>query len=106
MSTMGVDGNVNVPPQGLTRQEAETRLRQYGSNAVREAKPHPFLAIAKKFWAPVPWMLEVTIILELILGRRPEAIVIGLLLAFNLFLALSRRTGLRMHSNCCANGSW
>jgi H+-transporting ATPase len=80
---MDVEPNANVSPQGLTRAEAETRLRQYGPNAVREAKPHLFLAIAKKFWAPVPWMLEATIFLELILGKRPEAIIIGFLLVFN-----------------------
>ncbi|MFZ0294755.1 MAG: cation-transporting P-type ATPase [Candidatus Sulfotelmatobacter sp.] len=75
MSTMDSAPNENVAHQGLTRAEAETRLRQYGPNAVREVKPHLFLEIAKKFWAPVPWMLEVTIVLELILGKRPEAIM-------------------------------
>jgi len=85
---MHVKRNGDVSPQGLTHEEAETRLRQYGPNAVREAKPHLFLAIAKKFWAPVPWMLEVTIILELILGKRPEAIIIGFLLVFNAGLGL------------------
>ena len=80
---MLVKRNGDVSPRGLTRTEAETRLRQYGPNAVREAKPHLLLAIARKFWAPVPWMLEVTIILELILGKRPEAIIIGFLLVFN-----------------------
>ena len=83
MSTKNLTPNGIVTPHGLTRQEAETRLRQYGPNAVREAKPHLFLAIAKKFWAPVPWMLEATIILELILSKRPEAIIIGFLLVFN-----------------------
>jgi H+-transporting ATPase len=83
MSTMHVEGNANVSPQGLTRAEAETRFRQYGPNTVRETKPNLFLAIARKFWAPVPWMLEVTIIVELILGKRPEAIIIGFLLIFN-----------------------
>ena len=58
-----IDVERDVSSQGLTRKEAETRLRQYGSNAVREAKPHLFLAIAQKFWAPVPWMLEATVIL-------------------------------------------
>jgi magnesium-transporting ATPase (P-type) len=53
---MDVELNRNVSPPGLTRREAETRLRQYGPNAMREAKPHLFLAIAKKFWAPVPWV--------------------------------------------------
>lgn len=80
---MDLEGNRNVSAQGLNRQEAEARLRRYGPNAVREAKPHRFLVIAKKFWAPVPWMLEATVVLELILGKRPEAIIIGFLLVFN-----------------------
>ncbi|MFZ0897670.1 MAG: hypothetical protein WB616_01440 [Candidatus Sulfotelmatobacter sp.] len=57
-------------------------------NTVREAKSHLFLAIAEKFWAPVPWMLEATIALETILGKRPEAVIIGLLLIFNAGLGL------------------
>ena len=69
---MDVEVNRDVSSQGLTREEAEKRLRQYGPNAVQEAKPDHFLAIAKKFWAPAPWMLEATIVLEVILGKRPE----------------------------------
>lgn len=77
---------------------------QYGPNAVQEAKPHLFLAIAQKFWAPVPSMLEATIVLEVILGKRPEAIIIGFLLVFNAVLVLYRRKRPRMHWPCCANG--
>ena len=80
---MAVEVNRDASPQGLTREEAEKRLRQYGPNAVQEGKPDLFLEIAKKFWAPVPWMLEATIVLEVILGKRPEAIIIGFLLVFN-----------------------
>ncbi len=82
-STANPEPKQNVQRRGLTSEEAKTRLRQFGPNAVREAKPHIFFAIARKFWAPVPWMLEVTIVLELILGKRPEAIIIGFLLVFN-----------------------
>ena len=35
--------------------------------AVREAKPNLILAIAQKCWAPVPRMLEATIVLELLI---------------------------------------
>jgi H+-transporting ATPase len=82
-SAANLEPKQNVQHRGLTREQAETRLREFGPNTVREAKPHAFLAIAGKFWAPVPWMLEATIVLELILGKRPEAIIIGLLLVFN-----------------------
>ena len=72
---------------GLSSQEAAQRLKQYGPNMVAEEKRHPLLNFLKKFWAPVPWMLEITVILELYLGKGVEAIVIGLLLVFNAILS-------------------
>lgn len=86
ISSIDAERNPHVSSQGLTRDEAEARLRQYGPNAVREAKPHLFLEIVRKFSAPVPWMLEATIILEVILGKSPEAVIIGFLLVFNTVL--------------------
>ncbi len=74
--------------RGLSSDEAERRLLQNGPNAVVEAKPHPLLALLLKFWAPVPWMLEITIVLELVLGRRTEAVVIAILLIFNASLSV------------------
>ena len=76
-----------APSTGLSSQEAAQRLEQYGPNAVAEEKRHPLLIFLKKFWAPVPWMLEITVILELYLGKDVEAIVIGLLLVFNAILS-------------------
>jgi H+-transporting ATPase len=75
------------PASGLSSLEAERRLTQYGPNAVAEEKPHPLLAFLSKFWAPVPWMLEVTVALELVLGRYLEGLVIALLLVFNAVLS-------------------
>src|SRR5579863_995284 len=90
MTTENLEPIEDLQARGLTREEASARLAQYGPNSVREAKPHLFLAIAQKFWAPVPWMLEATIILEVILGKRPEAVIIGLLLIFNAGLGLAQ----------------
>ncbi len=72
---------------GLTTVEAARRLHEYGPNEAAEQRPHPVLALLSKFWAPVPWMLEVTILLELLMGRHMEAVVIGLLLVFNAVLS-------------------
>jgi H+-transporting ATPase len=44
------------------------------------------MALAK-FWAPVPWMLEAAIILQIGLGEYIEAAVIAGLLVFNAVLA-------------------
>jgi H+-transporting ATPase len=74
--------------RGLTTEEAARRLQQFGPNLVPEASRHPLLAFAGKFWAPIPWLLEITVVLELLLRKRAEAIVIGLLLVFNASLSL------------------
>ena len=49
---------------------------------------HPLRTALEKFWAPVPWMLEAAIVLELVLGKYVEAAVIALLLVFNAALGL------------------
>jgi H+-transporting ATPase len=77
-------------PQGLTGQEARALLQEYGPNAVPEVAAHPWLVLAGKFWAPVPWLLEGTIALELLLGRRVEALVFTMLLLFNALLGFAQ----------------
>jgi len=49
---------------------------------------HPFRMAIEKFWAPVPWMLEAAVILELLLGKYVEAAIIVALLVFNAALGL------------------
>ncbi|MGH9680873.1 MAG: HAD-IC family P-type ATPase, partial [Candidatus Acidiferrales bacterium] len=77
----------NSAPAGLTMAEAQDRLRQFGLNRVEEERPHPLLSFFAKFWAPVPWMLEATILLEILVHKRDEAVIIGVLLLFNSVLS-------------------
>ena len=44
---------------------------------------HPLQRALAKLWAPVPWMLEAAIVLELVLGKYVEAAIIAGLLVFN-----------------------
>jgi H+-transporting ATPase len=80
------DTKTPIPLQGLSTDEAALRLTHFGPNEVAEEKPHPLLALLHKFWSPVPWMLEITIILQIILGKPGEAAVIVLLLGVNAVL--------------------
>ncbi len=73
---------------GLTSEEAARRLQQFGPNAIVEIPKHQFVAFLKKFWDPVPWLLEATIVLELLLRKDLEAGIIGVLLVFNAVLSL------------------
>ena len=68
---------------GLTETEAQARLASAGPNSVPDTAVHPLTRALAKFWAPVPWMLEAAIGLELILGKYVEAAIIALLLVFN-----------------------
>jgi len=76
--------------EGLTSREAEERLRRFGPNAVPERTPPVWRELLTKFWAPVPWMLEGTIALELLLRKPLEASVFALLLAFNGILGFAQ----------------
>ena len=82
---MGPDPTTGTA-RGLTEQEAAARLKQFGPNAIPEQKPHPIRALLLKFWGPVPWMLEVTFILEMSLHKPVESIIIALLLIGNAIL--------------------
>ena len=73
--------------QGLTSAEAQARLKQFGPNAVVEEKSHPFKELLKRFWSPIPWLLEATIIIQIFLGENVEAAVIGGLLVLNAMLS-------------------
>jgi H+-transporting ATPase len=68
---------------GLTSAEAERRLSESGPNAITEEAPPPWRIFFAKFWGPVPWMLELALLLQLGLGAYIEAAVIGALLLFN-----------------------
>ena len=73
----------DTPPGGLTADEARRRLAASGPNAMPDSELHPLNRALGKLWAPVPWMLEAAIVLELVLGRYIEASIIAGLLVFN-----------------------
>ena len=78
----------HIKPGGLTATEARARLNQFGPNAVVEEKTHPLRQFARRFWTPIPWLLEATIIIQLFLGERVESAVIAGLLVLNATVSL------------------
>ena len=76
------------PQDGLTSAQAAAALLRFGPNAMPDTSAHPWRSALRKFWTPVPWMLEAAVVLELALGKRVEAGVIAALLAFNAALGL------------------
>ena len=78
----------NVAPMGLTSDEAKIRLEKDGPNAMPDTSAHPLRNALTKFWAPVPWLLEAAIVLQVVLHKDLEAAVIAGLLVFNAALGL------------------
>lgn len=81
-----------TPPSrdGLSNAEAARRLAANGPNAIAQVRAHPFALLASKFWAPVPWLLEVAVVLELLLRDDVQALVFAILLIFNAALAFAQ----------------
>src|ERR1019366_1672400 len=78
MSTTASD-----PAIGLTSDDARRRLAAGGMNAVQDLVQHPINRALGKLWAPVPWMLEAAILLQVVLDEYVEASAIAVLLVFN-----------------------
>ena len=77
----------SVEPSGLTSDEAKVRLEKDGPNAMPDISAHPLRNAMAKFWAPVPWLLEAAVLLQVGLHKYLEAAVITGLLVFNAALA-------------------
>ena len=75
---------------GLSSNEASSRLQQFGPNSIPDTSVHPIRSALGKFWAPVPWMLELVIAVEIGLHEYVEALVIAVLLVFNAALSFFR----------------
>ena len=69
--------------EGLTQAEARKRLIHYGPNEIEEKKINPFLKFLTYFWGPIPWMIEVAVILSGVVGHWPDFFIILLLLVTN-----------------------
>src|SRR5580658_1053059 len=78
-----VEKKLGASPDGLTQAEAQKRLTQYGPNEIEEKKTNLFLKFLGYFWGPIPWMIEVAVILSGVVGHWPDLFIILLLLISN-----------------------
>ena len=78
-----VEKKLGSSPDGLSEDEAKKRLTQYGPNEITEKKTNPFLKFLSYFWGPIPWMIEIAVILSGVVGHWPDFFIILLLLVSN-----------------------
>ncbi|WP_406656647.1 plasma-membrane proton-efflux P-type ATPase [Methanolobus sp. ZRKC2] len=70
-------------PDGLTASEAQERIQKYGYNEIVEKKVSPLRRFLGYFWGPIPWMIEIAIILSAIIQSWDDLIIIFVLLLIN-----------------------
>jgi H+-transporting ATPase len=81
-----VEKKLGSSPDGLTQAEAAKRLTQYGPNEIEEKKVNPLLKFLSYFWGPIPWMIEIAVILSGVVRHWPDFFIILLLLVANAFV--------------------
>ena len=108
---------LNTSSSGITQEEAASRLQQYGYNELAEEKTNPLLKFLSYFWGPIPWMIEVAVILSAIVGHWADfGIILALLIvnagvgfweeyqAGNAIAAL--KANLAIHAQVLRSGKW
>ncbi len=104
-------------PTGLSSEEAQRRLAAAGPNAVEEVRVPAWRNLAGRFWGPLPWILEATILLTIVLHKDLEAVIIGALLVVNSVIGFWHNTRadralaavkqrLAVHARVLRDGLW
>jgi H+-transporting ATPase len=78
-----VEKRLGSSPGGLSQAEAQKRLAQYGPNELEVKKTNPILKFLGYFWGPIPWMIEIAVILSGVVRHWPDFFIILLLLLAN-----------------------
>jgi H+-transporting ATPase len=78
---------------GLTEGEVQRRLQICGFNEVAEKRKNPVLALLSRYWGPMPWLLELAIVLSIVLKHYLEASIIFALLTINTIIGQIQSRG-------------
>ncbi len=79
--------------EGLTEFEVQRRFQIFGFNEVVEKRRNSILAFLLRYWGPMPWLLELAIILSIVLKHYLEAGIIFALLTINTIIGQIQSRG-------------
>ena len=69
-----------VAADGLSDEEVRQRQQQYGLNEIPEKEESLLRRVLKRFWGPIPWMIEAVAILSAIVQKWEDFTIILILL--------------------------
>jgi H+-transporting ATPase len=78
---------------GLTESEAGSRIGIFGPNEITGKKSNPLLQFLSRYWGPMPWLLELAMVLAIVLNHYLEAGIIFALLTINAIVGYMQAQG-------------
>ena len=69
--------------QGLSKEAVAKRLGKYGYNEIEEQEEPLWHRIFRRFWGPIPWMIEVAAILSAVVQKWEDFLIITIMLLIN-----------------------
>ena len=68
---------------GLTSKEVTIRFQEYGPNEITEKKTNSLIKFFRYFWGPIPWLIEIAIIISALIQHWADLGIISTLLVLN-----------------------
>ncbi len=79
--------------EGLRQPDVADRHGKFGYNEIVEKKRNPFLEFISRYWGPMPWLLELAMVLSILLNRLVEGTLIFALLTVNAIIGYLHSRG-------------
>ena len=71
------------PNKGLSQSEAEERLKTWGYNEIEEHEEALWHRVFRRFWGPIPWMIEIAALLSALVRKWEDFTIIMVMLLVN-----------------------